>query len=198
MDSLQQLINALRVLPGVGYKSSEKIAHFLLEQQREGAKRLHLALGDALERLDFCQQCRNLSEQPVCSICSDEQRQNHSLCVVEMPADLNALEQSGWFDGKYFILYGCLSPIDGIGPDKLGIDQLIQLVTQKEIKEVIIATSATVQGDATASYIAQQLAGKTKVSRLAQGVPMGKELHQTDAATLIKAMQSRQPLDTHD
>jgi len=193
MNSLQQLVHALRVLPGIGQKSSEKMALHLLERDREGAHVLVDALTDALNHLNHCEKCRVLTEQDCCEICSDEKRDHSKLCVVQSPSDLQFIESSGLFEGCYFVLYGHLSPIDGIGPEQLGLTEMVELVVNQDIEEIIIATHPTVEGDATANYIAHLLLDMdVTVTRLAQGLPIGKSLDQADAGTLSRALKARQ------
>jgi len=193
MNSLQQLVHALRVLPGIGQKSSEKMALHLLERDREGAKVLVDSLNDALNNLTHCSMCRVLTEQSCCEICEDSERDATKLCMVQSPSDLQFMESSGLFEGRYFVLYGHLSPIDGIGPEQLGLDTLNAFIESQNIEEVIIATHPTIEGDATANYIAHLLSeNKVSVTRLAQGLPLGKSLDQADAGTLSRALQARQ------
>ncbi|BCE01903.1 recombination mediator RecR [Marinicellulosiphila megalodicopiae] len=192
MNSLQQLVDALRVLPGIGNKSSEKMALHLLERDRDGAQVLVDALDNALKHLTHCSQCRILTEQTICEICQDDERDANIICVVQSPSDVQFLEQSGMFDGRYFVLYGHLSPIDGIGPEQLGLNDLSDFIHSHSITEVILATHPTVEGDATANYIAHLLKDTdASVTRLAQGLPMGKSLDQADAGTLSRALQAR-------
>ena len=198
MNSLQQLVHALRVLPGIGQKSSEKMALHLLERDREGAKVLVDSLNDALNNLKHCSMCRVLTEQTCCEICENDDRDASKLCIVQSPSDLQFMESSGLFEGRYFVLYGHLSPIDGIGPVQLGLDTLTAYIDSKnienqKIEEVIIATHPTIEGDATANYIAHLLSESiVRVTRLAQGLPLGKSLDQADAGTLSRALQARQ------
>jgi len=192
---VDELIDALRCLPGVGPKSAQRMALHLLERNREGAVRLADAIRQAAERVGRCQQCRNLTESELCVICSNERRDPRTICVVETPADLLAIEQSGSFRGRYFVLMGHLSPIDGIGPEDIGIDQLMALIAQQDIDELILATNLTVEGEATAHYIGERArqAG-VKISRIAHGVPLGGELEYVDGGTLSHAFASRKHL----
>ena len=189
---IQQLIDAFRVLPGVGPKSAQRMTYYLLERNRNGAAALSAALQQALDKVGHCEQCRNLSEHPVCDICSSSRRNETLLCVVETPADVLSIEQAGVYQGKYFVLMGHLSPIDGIGPEQLGLDKLQQRLQQGDLQELILATNPTVEGEATAHFI-QQMARQAgiAVSRLAQGLPMGGELEYTDSATLSQAFSAR-------
>ena len=192
---IDQLIDALRCLPGVGAKSAQRMALQLLERDRVAASHLSEAIAEAVEKVGRCAECRTLTEHQVCAICSNVRRSSGEICVVENPADLYAIEQAGSFQGKYFVLLGHLSPIDGIGPEQLGIDQLIERLQSSGVTEVILATNLTVEGEATAHFIA----GKAKalgvaVSRIAYGVPMGGELEYVDGGTLNIAIQSRKAL----
>jgi len=189
---ISDLIEAFRVLPGVGPKSAQRMAFYLLEHNRSGGTQLAKALEEAVEKVNHCEQCRTFTEETVCSICASQSRQDDELCIVESPSDMMAIEQSGIFRGKYFVLMGHLSPIDGIGPQELGLDQLETRFSWQGVVELIIATNPTVEGEATAHYI-QQLAKRydIKVSRLAQGIPIGGELEFIDAGTLSQAFISR-------
>ena len=193
--TINRLIDALRVLPGVGVKSAQRMALQLLERDREGAKRLAEAINEAADRVGRCAQCRTLTETDVCDMCSDSRRLETQLCVVESPADLYALEQAGGYRGKYFVLLGHLSPIDGVGPEQLGIDKLLERLQSKQVRELILATNLTVEGEATAHFIAEKArALGVEVSRIAYGVPMGGELEYVDGGTLNLALQSRKAL----
>ena len=189
---IKELVDALRVLPGVGPKSAQKMALHLLERDDAGAERLAGSLRNALDHVVRCSECRTLTETTVCEVCSDPERDASRLCIVEAPADILAIESTGQFDGRYFVLMGHLSPIDGIGPDELGLDRLERLVTTLGVQEVILATGSTVEGEATCHYIAQLLKPhNVEVSRLAQGVPMGGELEYVDGNTLSHALSGR-------
>lgn len=189
---LEQLIEALRCLPGVGQKSAQRMAYHLLEREREGGLRLSKALAEAVERIGHCEQCRDFSEDPVCAICASASRERSLLCVVESPADRLVIEQATGYRGLYFILQGRLSPLDGIGPRELGLDRLATRMAQGEVKELIIATNPTVEGEATAHYLAQLARQfEVKPSRLAHGVPLGGELEYVDRGTLALAFGSR-------
>lgn len=193
---LAQLIQAFKVLPGVGEKSAQRMSFHLLEKNKEGALNLSKLLSKAVENIRNCSQCRNLTEQDICEICLDEKRDNTVLCVVESPTDVLAIENSGSFKGKYFVLMGRLSPIDGITPQDLGIPKLIESVLNEDRKEVIIATSPTIEGDATSFYIKDQLNEKNiLISRIAYGVPMGGELEYVDNTTLGRAIQGRREIN---
>jgi len=190
--SFQQLIDALRCLPTVGQKTAQRMALHLLERDRSGAANLAGAIEQALEKLGHCRSCRVFTEGELCPICADERRDDSLLCVVESPADWIAIEQSGAFQGRYFLLLGRLSPLDGIGPDELRLDQLEQRLDQPELEEVILATSATIEGEATAGYVTELARARNlKVTRLAQGVPMGGELEYIDPSTLSLALKGR-------
>lgn len=190
--AILQLVNALRQLPGVGPKSAQRMAFQLLERNRHGAALLAESLQTALEKVTRCQQCRMLCESPLCDVCSHTARDRSILCVVETPADVFAIEQAGAFRGVYFVLSGRLSPIDGIGPDQLGLSQLSARLAEGEVKELILATSATVEGEATAHYLSEIAADcGVAASRIAQGVPIGGELEQVDSHTLSLALSGR-------
>ena len=192
---IDQLIDALRCLPGVGAKSAQRMALQLLERDRVAASHLSESIAEAVEKVGRCAECRTLTEHQVCGICSNVRRSSREICVVENPADLYAIEQAGSFQGRYFVLLGHLSPIDGIGPEQLGIDQLIERIQNTEVVEVILATNLTVEGEATAHFIADKAkALGVAVSRIAYGVPMGGELEYVDGGTLNIALQSRKAL----
>lgn len=189
---LEQLIEALRVLPGVGQKSAQRMAYHLLERQRDGGKRLSEALAQAMEHVRHCERCRDFSETPVCATCASSARDTHQLCVVETPADRLAIEQATGYRGRYFILQGRLSPLDGIGPRELGLDTLARRLEEGEVTEMIVATNPTVEGEATAHYLAQLARARgVHPSRLAHGVPLGGELEYVDRGTLSHAFGSR-------
>ncbi len=192
---LQQLIDALRCLPGVGGKTAQRMALHLLERDRDGARHLSRTLAEAAERIGNCASCRNLTEDTLCAICRSPQRDASLLCVVEGPVDLLAIEQATGFRGRYFVLFGRLSPLDALGPRELGMDLLERRLSSGEIQELIIATNPTVEGEATAHYVAQ-LAGKAAVAatRLAHGVPLGGELEFIDRGTLAHAFGARAPI----
>lgn len=193
---VRELIDSLRVLPGVGPKSAQRMALTLLERQRPGGLRLSRALETALNQVEHCQQCRNLSEQPVCGLCLDAGRDDSQLCVVESPMDVVALEQSGGYRGRYYVLLGRLSPLDGIGPAELGLPQLIaRLRASPQLKELIVATNPTVEGEATAHYLRESTRDlPLAVTRIAHGVPVGGELEFVDGSTLSHALSGRRPL----
>jgi len=196
---LEQLAQALQCLPGVGNKSAQRMLLHLLDRDREGAVLLAKTLQEATQRIGNCERCRMLCEDPVCRYCLSDRRDSAQLCVVEAPADLLAIEQSGAFSGRYFVLMGQLSPIDGIGPVELGLDLLEQRLNSEPIRELVLATSVTVEGDATASLIAA-LARKCNVSasRIAYGVPVGGELEFVDSNTLSRALAGRLDISTLD
>jgi len=193
---LNQLIQAFKILPGIGEKSAQRMAFHLLEKNREGGKNLAKLINESVENIRNCNECRNLTEEVVCDICSDEKRSKKIICVVESPTDVLAIEKSGSFKGKYFVLMGRLSPIDGVTPHDLGIPKLIEKVKSSDIDEIIIATSPTIEGDATSFYIKDQLNDhKTLISRIAYGVPMGGELEYVDNTTLGRAIQGRREIN---
>jgi len=191
---VERLMESLRVLPGVGPKTAQRMAMHLLERDRDGGRRLVEVLGVALEQVGYCRRCRTLTEEEVCSICTSGRRDDHVLCVVESPADQLAIEDAGGYRGRYFVLHGHLSPLDGIGPEDIGLDQLETRVAEGGVEEVVLATNPTVEGEATAHYIAAQLASLgVNLSRLAYGVPMGGELEYVDGGTLSRAFNGRLP-----
>jgi recombination protein RecR len=192
---LEQLIEALRCLPGVGPKSAQRMALHLLERDREGGRQLSATLAAAMERIGRCRLCRNLTEQELCRICANEQRDAALLCVVESPGDVLAIEQATGYRGRYFVLLGRLSPLDGIGPADLGLDELARRLEDTPPAEIIIATNPTVEGEATAYYL-QRMAQKhgISVSRIAHGVPLGGELEFTDQSTIAHAFSSRRSI----
>ncbi|QTF91528.1 recombination mediator RecR [Halomonas sp. BM-2019] len=191
---VEKLMTSLRVLPGVGPKTAQRLAMHLLERDRDGGRRLAAVLDEALERVGYCRRCRTLTEEEICALCESARRDDTLLCVVESPADQLAIEEAGGFRGRYFVLHGHLSPLDGIGPEDIGLDQLEARVAEGGIEELILATNPTVEGEATAHYIAAQLAPHgVRLSRLAYGVPMGGELEYVDGGTLSRAFNGRLP-----
>jgi recombination protein RecR len=193
--ALDQLIEALRCLPGVGPKSAQRMAYHLLQRDRNGAEHLGRSLQEALERVHHCQKCNNFSEAEVCDLCSSGKRDAHQLCVVEMPTDLLMLEQTHSYSGMYFVLMGRLSPLDGIGPKEIHLDRLLKRAQDGEVQEVILATNYTVEGEATAHYVGELLKARgLKVSRIARGLPMGGEIEHVDVGTLAQAMMERRSL----
>lgn len=194
---LQQLIDALKCLPGVGPKSAQRMAFYLLERDTEGAKNLSAALTEAVEKIGHCLMCRTLSETELCEICASSSRDNGALCVIETPADIFAIEHTAEFRGKYFVLMGHLSPLDGIGPAELGLELLESRLSTGDIKELILATNPTVEGEATAHYISDMAARyEVMTTRIAHGVPLGGELEYIDAGTLAHAFSGRQRFDS--
>lgn len=192
---LSRLIEHLRCLPGVGPKSAQRMAFHLLERDRPGALELSRSLNEAVEKVGHCQSCRMLTEQDFCQICAEPRRDQGYLCIVETPADVVAVEQSAGFNGRYFVLMGHLSPLDGIGPEELGIDLLISRLDAGEVREVVLATNPTVEGEATAHFIAELAAERGVVAtRIAHGVPMGGELEYVDGSTLSHAFAGRLPV----
>lgn len=189
---LEQLISALRCLPGVGPKSSTRMAYHLLQRDREGGQTLAACLQQALDKLAHCDFCNNFSEHAVCSVCQDTQREKNTLCVVEMPTDLMMLENTRSYQGQYFVLMGKLSPMDGIGPKDIHLDKLLKRAQDPSIEEVILATNFTSEGEATAHYIGQMLKSRgIRVSRIARGLPMGGEIEYVDSGTLSTALLER-------
>ena len=194
-DGLERLIEALRILPGVGPRSAQRIAYHVLQHDREGADRLAQALLGALRTVHHCLRCNNFAEQEICSLCRSPRRDSSLLCVVETPADLATVEQSLSYSGMYFVLMGRLSPLDGIGPRDIGLDRLLARATDGVVEEVILATNFTNEGEATAHYVAEMLrSSKVKVSRIARGVPLGGELEYVDFGTISQAILDRRGL----
>lgn len=194
--SLMRLMESLRCLPGVGPKSAQRMALHLLERDRSGACNLARALQEAVERIGRCESCRTLSETPLCPLCSDASRDAATLCVVENPGDVIALEQSTGYRGRYFVLLGHLSPLDGMGPEQLGLDSLEQRLREGSVGEVILATNSTVEGEATAHYIREMAREyQVRATRIAHGVPLGGELEFIDGGTLSHALSGRRELD---
>jgi len=192
--AIRELIEAFRVLPGVGQKTAQRMALYILERNRTGGERLAHALQTAVEQVGHCSECRTLSETELCPICADGRRDAGLLCIVQGPLDVFALEQTG-YRGRYFVLKGHLSPLDGLGPDAIGIPELLEHIDKHQYTEVILANNPTVEGEATAHYIAQLLQDKPlSLTRLAQGMPMGGELEMVDGGTLIQAFAGRKPM----
>ena len=192
---LEALKQALRRLPGVGPKSASRMAYHLLERDREGARQIAQALTNAVDRIIHCKRCNNLSETEMCPICLSARRDRSLLCVVESPSDLVSLDQSGVYNGLYFVLMGRLSPLDGIGPKEIGLDVLQRRLSGGEVTEVIVATNFTHEGEATAHYTSEMLKGRGfRVTRIARGVPVGGELEYVDSGTLAQAFVERRPL----
>jgi len=192
---LEELIEALRCLPGVGPKSAQRMAFHLLQRDQPGAQRLGRALEQALSRIKHCERCNNFTEQPMCELCSSPRRDQTLLCVVETPADLLMMEQAQVYDGLYFVLMGRLSPLDGVGPKDIHLDRLVKRALDGIVKETILATNFTVEGEATAHYVGELLGARgMKVSRIARGLPVGGELEHVDSGTLAQAMIERRPV----
>lgn len=195
MSRLDALIEALRCLPGVGPKSAQRMAYHLLQRDQHGAARLSAALDAALQNLRHCRRCNTFTESEICARCADPQRDASLLCVVEMPADLAMIEQTQAYGGLYFVLMGRLSPLDGIGPRELGLEKLIERATDGVVREVILATNFTNEGEATAHMVTELLAARgVSVSRLSRGVPVGGELEHVDAGTVAQALLDRRRL----
>ncbi|MGI9336263.1 MAG: recombination mediator RecR [Gammaproteobacteria bacterium] len=196
MSLIDQLTEALRCLPGVGPKSARRMTYHLLQRDRDGGRLLSARLAQAMKQVGNCSRCRTLSETPLCRLCADLARDPQLLCVVESPADLSALQQGTGFRGRYFVLMGHLSPLDGIGPDEIGSAAFAQRLDEGEVKEVILCLSSTVEGQATAHYLGELARERgVRVTRLAQGVPLGGELEFVDSGTLAHAFSARQDLD---
>ncbi|HEX7607529.1 MAG TPA: recombination mediator RecR [Usitatibacter sp.] len=191
---LEELIQSLRCLPGVGPKSAQRMAYHLLQRDQKGAERLARGLGDALSRIRHCVRCNTFTEAEMCSVCSSPRRDASLLCVVESPGDLLMMEQTQSYPGLYFVLMGRLSPLDGIGPREIHLDRLVKRAIDGEVREVVLATNFTVEGEATAHYISELLAGKgLTVTRIARGLPVGGELEHVDSGTLAQAVLERRP-----
>jgi recombination protein RecR len=195
-SSLEELIEALRCLPGVGPKSAQRMAYHLLQRDHPGAARLAVALGRALELIRHCERCNTFSEEQVCALCRSPRRDAYLLCVVETPADMLMMEQTECYQGLYFVLMGRLSPLDGIGPKDIHLDRLLKRADDGQVREVIVATNFTVEGEATAHYIGELLLARgLKVSRIARGLPVGGELEHVDSGTLAQAVIERRALE---
>ncbi len=189
-DLVTELINALTILPGVGKKSAQRMALYLLDRNKDGASILANTLIEAIDNIQRCSSCRMLTSKNLCGVCADASRDNSSICVVESPSDILAIESTRGYKGKYFVLLGRLSPIDGVGPEELGINDLLNRINSEEIKEVILATSSTVEGDATAIFIKDHVKN-AKVSRISYGIPIGGELEYVDGTTIARAIEGR-------
>lgn len=193
--ALSELIDAFRVLPGVGTKTAQRMAFHLLQRDQDGGRQLSAAISHALEHIHYCCQCRMFTEQALCHICANERRDATRVCVVESPADVIAIDQHTGYSGHYFVLMGHLSPIDGIGPEELGLELLRERLARGTVAEMILATSATVEGEATAQYVGDLArAHAVAVSRIAHGVPVGGELEYVDGGTLSQAFSGRRPI----
>ncbi|MEE9551589.1 MAG: recombination mediator RecR [Gammaproteobacteria bacterium] len=188
---MDQLIDALRCMPGIGKKSAQRIALHLLQRDREGGRRLATTLADAMDKIGHCQRCQTFSETDICRLCSSKKRDQTLLCIVESPSDVYSIEEAH-YQGLYFVLMGHLSPLDGIGPEELSLDKLDTLLTEGDIKEVILATSTTVEGEATAHFIGEMVRKHDlRATRIAHGVPMGGELEYVDSNTISHALAGR-------
>lgn len=193
---LQRLIEALRVLPGVGPRSAQRMAYYLLQHERPGSEQLARALAEALATVRHCSRCNNFTEDDICSLCRSPRRDRSLVCVVETPADLAMVEQTATYSGMYFVLMGRLSPLDGVGPRDIGLERLLTRVADGEVAEVILATNFTNEGEATAHYIAELLRARDlRVSRIARGVPLGGELEYVDVGTLSQALLDRRAIE---
>lgn len=193
---IEELVQALRCLPGVGPKSAQRMAYHLLQRDREGGRRLSMAIGEAVNRVGNCRRCRTLTDAEICDVCSDNSRDASTLCIVETPADMIAIDKGTGFKGLFFVLMGHLSPLDGIGPEQIGLDVLEQRLDQGEVREVVLATSSTVEGQATAHYIGEMVRARSlKATRLAYGIPLGGELEFVDSTTLAHAFRGRTEID---
>jgi recombination protein RecR len=194
-SALDELIDALRCLPGVGPKSAQRMAYYLLQRERKGAARLARALDAALTTLHHCQRCNTFTEEEICGRCASAKRDPALLCIVETPADLNMMEQTHAYNGLYYALMGRISPLDGVGPRELKLDRFVARIGDPAVKEVIIATNFTNEGEATAHYIGELLRSRgIKATRIARGLPLGGELEHTDTGTIAQALLERRPL----
>jgi len=192
---IDQLIEALRVLPGVGPKSAQRMAFYLLERNRDGAMNISSALSSAVEQIGHCQKCRTLTENELCPVCANPARDETTICIVETPSDVMMIDKVTGFKGVYFVLMGHLSPLDGIGPDELGLGDLAQRLNEGNIQELIIATNPTVEGEATAHYLSEMAKKRDiRATRLAHGVPLGGELEFVDVGTLSHAFSDRRDI----
>lgn len=193
-SALDELIDALRCLPSVGPRSAQRMAYHLLQHDQDGAQRLAAALGRAVSRIRRCSRCNTFTEEELCGLCASSKRDARLLCVVEMPADLAVMEQTLAYKGLYFVLMGRLSPIDGVGPKDVGLDKLVARACDGVVKEVILATNFTNEGEATAHYIGEMLRSRgLEITRIARGIPVGGELEYVDAGTLAQAYYERRP-----
>lgn len=194
-SSLQELVEALRCLPGVGPKSAQRMSYHLLQHDHPGASRLSRALQQALSKVRHCERCNSFTEEALCEICSSSRRDASLLCVVEMPGDVAMMEQAQAYSGLYFVLMGRLSPLDGIGPKEIHLERLVKRAADGIVKEVVLATNFTMEGEATAHYVAEMIAARgLKVSRIARGLPVGGELEHVDSGTLAQAVIERRPI----
>jgi recombination protein RecR len=191
-STLEELIDALRCLPGVGPKSAQRMAYHLLQRDQPGARRLTAALGIALDRIRHCERCNSFSEEAICALCRSPRRDSSLLCVVESPGDLLMVEQAQCYTGLYFVLMGSLSPLDGIGPKDIHLDRLLQRASDGLVREVVLATNFTVEGEATAHYVGELLRARgMRATRIARGLPVGGELEHVDSGTLAQAVRER-------
>ena len=189
-DLVTELVNALTILPGVGKKSAQRMALYLLDRNKDGASILANTMLQAVDSIQRCSSCRMRTSKDLCGVCSDNSRDSSSICVVESPSDVLAIESTGGYRGKYFVLLGRLSPIDGVGPEELGINKLLNRINAEGIKEIILATSSTVEGDATSIFIKDHVKN-VKVSRISYGIPIGGELEYVDGTTIARAIEGR-------
>lgn len=191
---LEQLIDALRCMPGIGKKSAQRIAWHLLQHNRNGARQLATALINAMDHIGHCKRCRRFSETEICNLCTNDKRDRSQLCVVENPSDVYAIEEAE-YKGYYFVLMGHLSPLDGIGPEELGLDKLAALLDEGEVREVILATNSTVEGEATAHFIGEMVRKRgLRATRIAHGIPMGGELEYVGSSTILHALAGRRDM----
>lgn len=191
---LDALVDALRCMPGIGKKSAQRIAYHLLQRNRDGARQLATALNNAMDHISHCQRCRTFSETEICHLCASSRRDRSLLCIVENPSDVYAIEEAE-YKGLYFVLMGHLSPLDGIGPEELGLDRLATILDEGEIREVILATNSTVEGEATAHFIGEMVRKRNlRATRIAHGIPMGGELEYVGTSTILHALAGRREI----
>ena len=191
---LEQLVEALRCMPGIGRKSAQRIAHQLLHRNRDAARHLSSIMAEAMDRIGHCERCRTFTENTLCHLCASQNRDESMICVVENPADVDAIEETS-YRGRYFVLLGHLSPLDGIGPEDIGLNDFQKLLDNDELKEVILATNTTVEGEATAHFISEMVKARGKqVSRIAHGIPMGGELEYVNSMTIAHALDGRKTI----
>ena len=195
---LQKLIHEFQFLPGIGEKTAQRFVHYIFSRQQDRARQFASTLLDALDHIQHCSICRNLSEEDICSLCSGSERDTTTLCVVEHPSNVHIIESTGTYHGRYFVLHGALSPIDGVGPKDIGIDLLANVIQEHHVQELIIATSSKIEGEATAYYLHEQFQQHLKTTRLAYGMPIGGSLDYIDGQTLARALHNRSSMQQTD
>jgi len=192
--SMQELIDHFKKMPGIGAKTAERMAFYILKSTKDEMMKFSSAINRVKETVKFCKKCGNLSETEFCQICSDVRRDKTVVCVIEEPKDLILIEKSGQFKGTYHVLFGAISPLDGIGPEDLRIKELLNRIKEDKVKEVIFATNSNAEGETTALYLSKELKGKVKTSRIAYGIPVGENLDYIDQATFVKALEGRRSM----